>query len=310
MPEHETAQPLSVWPTAQRPAREQRRGRYIRETNTHPGKMLPAIAARAIITYTEPGELVLDPMCGIGTTLVEAAHLGRHSVGVEYESHWAELARASLAHAHQQGATGDGRVVNADARHVARLRPELRGQVGLLLTSPPYGSSTHGHVRSTRDSGQSGISKCNHRYGKDRVNLAHRGTDRLLAGFTGILASCRELVRPGGIVAITTRPFRRNGELVDFPSRTLRAASAAGFEPHERLVALLAGLRGDQLVPRPSFFALNEARKARARGQPRYVTAHEDVLVLRRPAIHATVTQLRPASDAAPDSGLGWPRAA
>jgi len=34
--------------------------------------MLPAIAATAITRYTEPGDLVADPMCGIGTTLVEA----------------------------------------------------------------------------------------------------------------------------------------------------------------------------------------------------------------------------------------------
>jgi hypothetical protein len=33
-----------------------------------------------------PGDLVLNPMCGIGTTLVEAVHAGRDPIGVEYES--------------------------------------------------------------------------------------------------------------------------------------------------------------------------------------------------------------------------------
>ena len=54
--------------------------------------MLPAIAATAITRYTTPGDLVADPMCGIGTTLVEAAYLGRHGLGVEYEARWARLA--------------------------------------------------------------------------------------------------------------------------------------------------------------------------------------------------------------------------
>ena len=54
--------------------------------------MLPAIAATAITRYTEPGDLVADPMCGIGTTLVEAIHLGRDAIGIEYE---APLGRAS-----------------------------------------------------------------------------------------------------------------------------------------------------------------------------------------------------------------------
>ncbi|MCT9933897.1 site-specific DNA-methyltransferase [Planotetraspora sp. A-T 1434] len=72
----------SVWATGQHPSRTQRRGRYLPESMKHPGKMLPAIAAKVIATYTQPGELVIDPMCGIGTTLVEAIHQGRHAAGI------------------------------------------------------------------------------------------------------------------------------------------------------------------------------------------------------------------------------------
>jgi DNA modification methylase len=80
--------PLSVWPTAQQPAATQRAGRYLQASTAHPAKMLPAIARHAIQRYSKPGDLVLDPMCGIGTTLVEAVHLGRHAVGVELEPRW------------------------------------------------------------------------------------------------------------------------------------------------------------------------------------------------------------------------------
>ena len=68
------------------------RGRYLPAATAHPGKMLPAIAATAITRYTQPGDLVADPMCGIGTTLIEAVHLGRDAIGVEYEPRWAALA--------------------------------------------------------------------------------------------------------------------------------------------------------------------------------------------------------------------------
>lgn len=287
--------PLSVWPTGQQPSRKQREDRYLPESNAHPAKMLPAIAAQAIEAYTEPGDLVLDPMCGIGTTLVEAVHLDRCALGVEYESHWARLARANLAHAYRHGATGTGRVVHGDARHTASLAGSHLGRrVSLVLTSPPYGASTHGHVTSSRDSGQTGIAKRNQRYSRDRANLAHRDLHTLLGGFTDILVSCAEPVRPGGVVAITTRPFRQNGELIDFPSAVFEAAQAAGLE---RVVALLAALRGGDLVSRVSFFALHEVRKARARGEPRHVVAHEDLLVLRKPhEAQGRVTELRPAA--------------
>ena len=61
--------------------------------------MLPELARRAISAYSDLGDLVVDPMCGIGTTLVEAIHLGRNAVGIELEPRWASLATANLAHA-------------------------------------------------------------------------------------------------------------------------------------------------------------------------------------------------------------------
>ena len=107
---------LSVWPTAQRDARAQRRGRYLPESTAHPGKMLPGIAATAITRFTEPGDLVADPMCGIGTTLVEAAHLGRDGLGIEYEERWASIAVANIDRARQHAATGTAEVIRGDAR--------------------------------------------------------------------------------------------------------------------------------------------------------------------------------------------------
>jgi modification methylase len=272
--------PLSVWPTAQQPAATQRRGRYLPESTAHPAKMLPAIARQAIAAYTQPGDLVLDPMCGIGTTLVEAAHLGRHAVGVEYEARWAKLARANLTLATSQGAPGSGQVHTGDARQLLDLLdPALQGTAALVLTSPPYGRSVHGQV--TARAGQ-GVAKHDDRYSADPTNLAHCSQQTLLEALEQMLGGCRVLVRPGGMVVLTARPWRQHGLLVDFPGQLTRAAEAAGLVPYERDVALLVGLRGDRLVGRPSFFQLDRVRKARARGQPLRIIAHEDVLVFRR----------------------------
>jgi DNA methylase len=139
--------PLSVWPCAQQPARLQRRGRYVPESVAHPGKMVPEVARHAVSAYSAAGDLVLDPMCGIGTTLVESIHLGRRAIGAEYEPRWTELAEANVALAEALGGTGSGDVRVGDARNLRTLLPtSLRGRVALLLTSPPYGSSVHGRV--------------------------------------------------------------------------------------------------------------------------------------------------------------------
>jgi tRNA G10 N-methylase Trm11 len=224
---------LSVWPTAQRDARAQRRGRYLPQSAAHPAKMLPAIAATAITRYTEPGDLVADPMCGIGTTLVEAAHLGRDALGIEYEERWATLAAANVAHARRQGATGTGEVIRGDARQLpALLPPGMAGRAALVVTSPPYGTSVHGQVKAEQRRGQGGgVHKFDNRYGHDPANLAHQGLDDLLAGFTAILAGCATLLRPGGLAVVTARPWRQHGELIDLPAAILAAGARAGLTP-------------------------------------------------------------------------------
>src|SRR5437762_14102802 len=113
----------SVFVTGQVCSREQRRDRYAPESMAHPGKMLPSIARYLIATYTLPGEWVLDPMSGIATTVIEAMHLGRNGIGVEYEPCWARLAADNVALARSQGATGAGEIVQGDARRLPALVP-------------------------------------------------------------------------------------------------------------------------------------------------------------------------------------------
>ncbi|MEY9934170.1 tRNA G10 N-methylase Trm11 [Catenulispora sp. GP43] len=275
--------PVSVWSTAQSDSRTQRRGRYLPASMAHPGKMLPAIARHAIEHYTSPGDLVIDPMCGIGTTLVEAAHLDRLAIGVEYEKRWADLALDNVTHATENGAPGYATVVHGNARRIDKLLGrDTAGRAALILTSPPYGASTHGQVRTTRDSGQPNVAKSDFHYSHDPGNLAYRGIEELFEGFTEILSSCRTLLKPGGFLVITTRPIRSKRQMIDIPNLALKAALDAGFENYERCVALLAAVSGDRLVPRPSFFASLNARSSNANGAPLHLVIHEDVLALRR----------------------------
>lgn len=293
---------LSVWATAQRDARTQRRGRYLPASTAHPAKMLPSIAATAIARYTEPGDLVADPMCGIGTTLVEAVHLGRDGIGVEYEDRWAQVAAANVAHARRQGATGTAEVIRGDARLLPGLLPEgAAGRAALVVTSPPYGPSVHGQVVAEQRRGtEGGVRKYDNRYGHDPANLASRGLDELLAGFTEILSGCAVLLRPGGLAVVTARPWRQHGELVDLPAAVIAAGARAGLVPVARCVALLAGLRGGKLIARPSFFQLDNLRRARAKGQPWHLIVHEDVLIFRNPLFPGS-----PAADAQPAHKAG-----
>ncbi|WP_429413296.1 TRM11 family SAM-dependent methyltransferase [Nocardia sp. GAS34] len=284
-PSTPTATPVSVWACAQTSPAAQRGNRYTRDSSAHPAKMLPAIAAHAIDLYSHPGDLVMDPMCGIGTTLVEAVHAGRRALGVEYEDRWAAIARDNLTLA-THTAADNGEHIQAvvhtgDARKLRTVLPEqLRGTVDLIITSPPYGDSLHGHVKLKAGDG---IHKRNHRYGNtlDRGNLANLGVPRLLSGFTRILTAATAYLKPGGYLVITARPWRQHAELVDLPSLLTTCAATAGLVPVDRAVALLGRLTDNDIVAHSSFFQRDFVLKNRDQGLPLALIAHEDVLIFR-----------------------------
>jgi tRNA G10 N-methylase Trm11 len=280
----------SVWPVAQQTARAQRRGRYLPASTAHPAKMLPALARKVISSYSDLGELVLDPMCGTGTTLVEAVHLGRQAIGVELEPRWVALAAANLGLARDQGATGRGLVTRGDARRLCNgLLDELAGRVPLILSSPPYGDSLHGQVRT----GPRPVEQYDNRYSHNPDNLAQLprrrgrgGRPSFTTALTEILAGCQRLLTPSGLLVLTARPYRRGGELIDLPGQLEQLAQQAGLELHERLVALLCRVRGAELVPRPSFFQMQQQRTGAI---PRMLLiAHEDVVVFSKRKANAT----------------------
>jgi tRNA G10 N-methylase Trm11 len=276
---HSLAPQGSVFLTGQVCSREQRRGRYTKESFAHPGKMLPSIARYLIHTYTQVGDWVCDPMAGIATTIVEAMRLGRHGIGVEYEARWAALAADNIRLATAQGATGSGEIFHGDSRHLpALIPPERHGRIALVITSPPYGPHTHGQVR-TPGPRRGKVRKIHHRYGGDHGNLAYRDHHELEDGFTQILTGAAAILPPGGVVAVTARPYRRHGELVDIPGMVAAAGTNAGLRLHDECAALIAGIRDGRLIPRASFFQQKNLRAAIAAGDPQWLLQHEDVVI-------------------------------
>ncbi len=60
-----------------------RRGSWAVHRGDYRGNWAPQIPRALMLMYTKPGDLVLDPMVGSGTTLIEAKLLGRRSIGVD-----------------------------------------------------------------------------------------------------------------------------------------------------------------------------------------------------------------------------------
>lgn len=63
----------------------------------HPTQKPEALLARVLMSSTKPGDVVLDPFFGTGTTGAVAKRLGRNFVGIERQQSYIDAARARIA---------------------------------------------------------------------------------------------------------------------------------------------------------------------------------------------------------------------
>lgn len=75
-----------------------------RASGGHPAPFPPGLARDHILAWSNPGDTVLDPMCGRGTVGEEALPLGRHFIGIDVSAVYVAEAERNLqgAKPHEQ----------------------------------------------------------------------------------------------------------------------------------------------------------------------------------------------------------------
>ncbi len=73
----------------------------MQENTAHPTQKPEKLLAKLLLASSDPGDLVLDPFLGSGSTSVTAKKLGRHYVGVEREAQYCLWAEQRLEMAEQ-----------------------------------------------------------------------------------------------------------------------------------------------------------------------------------------------------------------
>lgn len=183
-----------------------------------------ALAESVILHTTEPGDLVLDPFAGYGTTLAVAERLGRRAIGIELEPEHLEIARSRTR--------GGAHLVLGDARQLLTLVDEV---VDLIFTSPPYMLSAD-HPENPL------------------TGYATRDGDypTYLADLANVFGQAATLMRPGGQVVLNVgNPVAPDGRVTP-----LAADIASAIAQHLTLTGTTtlrwdndpAGLAGDYLL--------------------------------------------------------------
>ena len=76
---------------------EKERTKHVHRLRPYLGKFIPQLVEIFLRKYFRPGQTVLDPFCGSGTTLVQANELGINAIGYDISAFNVLLSKAKSA---------------------------------------------------------------------------------------------------------------------------------------------------------------------------------------------------------------------
>jgi len=113
---------------------EKERTKHVHRLHPYKGKFIPQLVEFFLDEHTDelkqtswfrPGDVVLDPFCGSGTTLVQAAELGIHAVGIDISEFNTLISNTKVSqpdlnalHSAARDLIGRLRSFNADSPHI------------------------------------------------------------------------------------------------------------------------------------------------------------------------------------------------
>ena len=73
------------------------RYKHRKRRDSHPNQLPEPLLERILLMSADEGDLVLDPMVGVGTTCIASKKLGMHYIGVDIDNNYCEIAREKLS---------------------------------------------------------------------------------------------------------------------------------------------------------------------------------------------------------------------
>lgn len=109
------------------------RGEWSTHSGDYRGNFAPQVARNVILKYSKKDDLVLDPMCGGGTSLIEAKLLKRHSLGFDINPKAVRITKEKLNF--NDKCRFHPKVKVGDVRYLDDIENK---SIDLIITHPPY----------------------------------------------------------------------------------------------------------------------------------------------------------------------------
>lgn len=226
------------------------------------GNFVPQIPNQVLRRFTKKGEVVLDLFSGMGTTLIECRHLGRHGIGVELNP---QVARQSIERI-DEAANPHGiatEVIVADSTDEGikkeirqRLRRWGKEHADCVILHPPY----HDIIK----------------FGDDPRDLSNVGSlEGFLEAFHKAAANACDLLAEGRYLALVIGDKYANSEWIPLGFECMQVCRSLGL----RLKAInVKDIQGNERGKGKN----ENLWKYRALKQGFYIFKHEYIMLFRK----------------------------
>lgn len=186
--------------------------------------------------YTKEGEIILDPMGGVGSCLA-ATTLGRRVIMIELEDRFIGIAKRNWEHLQEKYNLESDRatILFGNCREILPICG-----IDCVITSPPYGSSVHANDKwedkvadifgSTTHSGYG--------FGKNPSQIGNMPHQKQKFILHEVYKKCYESLRIGGTMITITKNSIKNKQEQYQNIATIKSCIDAGFSlevAHKRL---------------------------------------------------------------------------
>lgn len=189
------------------------RGKWATHKGDYRGNCPPQVPRNLILKYTKEKDIVLDPFCGSGTSMIECKLLGRKGIGIDINIEALKLAKSRLNF--RYNTIYEPKLIKADSTNLQNLIPNEK--IDFIFAHPPYANI----IKYSEDIKED-ISRLNLKDFLSRINLFSN--------------ECFRILKKNKICSILIGDIRKNKNVIPLGFYIMNIFIQAGFTLKEIII--------------------------------------------------------------------------
>lgn len=192
----------------------------------HPAPFPYSMIERLVKFFTKKDALVLDPFCGVASTLKACGLNGRRGIGIELVPKWVNLSKKRLKD--EIPNSSEQKIIKGDSRKI--LDKFESNSFDFIVTSPPYWKilSKAADHKVTKERIEKNLDT---KYSEDKNDLGNiKDYNQFLKELKLIFQKCFNVLKYGKYMVVVVSDFRHKSKYIPFHSDIAIIMEKCGFE--------------------------------------------------------------------------------